>query len=96
MAETWRCPTCLGVLVDHDARRCPTCRTRLRRRGSGPVVLGETSRLDQQATQPAGPSRTRLDRGYWTTEAPAPVVEVPWFDAEEEPELVSFPEPRSA
>ena len=73
--ETWRCPTCLAVLLEHSARRCPTCRTRLRRRGR-PIVLGETSRLDVQATLPIDQlGRRPRERGYWNTEAPATLEE---------------------
>ena len=76
MVETLRCPTCLGVLLEHSATRCPTCHSRLRRRGGRPIVLGETSRLDLQATLPIErQSRRRLGRGYWNTEEPAPIGE---------------------
>ena len=47
--ETWRCPTCLTVLVETGAKRCPYCHSKLRRRRSQPIVLGESSRLDMQA-----------------------------------------------
>lgn len=36
---TWRCPTCLAVLRDEHARRCPVCRENLRRKR--PVVIGQ-------------------------------------------------------
>ena len=42
-----RCPTCLGILVEPEAERCPTCKQRLNRRR--PVSL--TTR--GQAVDPA-------------------------------------------
>jgi hypothetical protein len=41
--ETFRCPTCLGMLVDPTPRRCPCCRQNVRRRR--PKVLGEETRI---------------------------------------------------
>ena len=32
-----RCPTCLSILTEADAPRCPVCRQRLHRRA--PIVL---------------------------------------------------------
>jgi hypothetical protein len=70
--ETWRCPTCLTVLLESTAKRCPACQTKLRRRGQ-PIVLGETSRLVAQSTLPKGrQTRERLGRGHWNAERPAP------------------------
>ena len=45
--ETLRCPTCVALLPDPEARRCPLCHSKLRkkRRGSGAIVLGESGRL---------------------------------------------------
>ena len=43
----FRCPTCLGILVEPEAERCPTCKQRLHRRR--PVSL--TSR--GEAVDPA-------------------------------------------
>lgn len=40
--ETFRCPTCLGV-VDANARRCNFCRANIRRKR--PMVLGEETRI---------------------------------------------------
>jgi hypothetical protein len=72
--DTWRCPTCLCVLHESTAKRCPTCQTKLRKRRGQPIVLGETSRLDLQATLPPDRrNRMRLERGHWNTERPAPV-----------------------
>jgi len=74
--ETWRCPTCLAVLTEHEAKRCPLCHTKLRKRRSAPIVLGETSRLDMQSTTSTErPGRQRAEGGYWNPERPAPVVE---------------------
>lgn len=41
--EIFRCPTCIGVLDDALATRCPNCRQSLRRKR--PRVLGEETRL---------------------------------------------------
>ena len=41
--ETFRCPTCVGVLPDAYAKRCGTCGQGLRRKS--PRVLGEQHRL---------------------------------------------------
>jgi hypothetical protein len=44
--ETFRCPTCVGVLPDAYAKRCGTCGQGLhRRRNRAPKVLGEEHRL---------------------------------------------------
>jgi hypothetical protein len=66
----------LGVLLEHDASRCPTCHSRLRGRRGRPIVLGQTSRLANKATLGVDrQSRTHLEHGYWSTEAAAPDVE---------------------
>lgn len=41
--ETFRCPTCIGVLPDARAKRCPHCGQNIRRRA--PKVLGEETRI---------------------------------------------------
>jgi hypothetical protein len=41
--EIFRCPTCIGVLTDAHATRCPNCRQSLRRKR--PKVLGEDTRI---------------------------------------------------
>jgi len=70
--ETWRCPTCLTVLLETDAKRCPACQTKLRRR-SQPIVLGETTHLDARSTLPKERHlRGRHERGHWIAERPAP------------------------
>jgi hypothetical protein len=43
--ETLRCPTCVTLLPDPEAHRCPACHTKLRKRRRGPIVLGESNRL---------------------------------------------------
>jgi hypothetical protein len=44
--ETLRCPTCVALLPDPEARRCPLCNSKLRKkRGRGAIVLGESNRL---------------------------------------------------
>ena len=43
--ETLRCPTCVTLLPDPEARRCPACHTKLRKRRRRPIVLGESNRL---------------------------------------------------
>jgi hypothetical protein len=40
----------LTVLVDSNAKRCPSCHSRLRKRRNQPIVLGEWGRRDMQAT----------------------------------------------
>src|SRR5204863_5404592 len=48
LLKTLRCPTCLAVLSDGDATRCPFCRSRLKaRRG---VVLREDARITSKPT----------------------------------------------
>src|SRR4051812_11140182 len=42
--EMLRCPTCLSLLFEADAKRCPACRSKLRKR-SRPTVLVETTGL---------------------------------------------------
>jgi len=37
MDDLFRCPTCLSILAEPDAERCPVCRQRLQRRA--PIVL---------------------------------------------------------
>jgi hypothetical protein len=77
--DTLRCPTCLTVLLESTAKRCPSCQSRLRNRRGQPIVLGETSSLDLE-------NRTRLQRSHWHLERPAPMPDrepVPWFDEPE-------------
>ena len=45
--EYLRCPTCLSLLADGGAKRCPSCRTRLGSRGR-PIVLGESNRISSR------------------------------------------------
>ena len=102
--DTLRCPTCLYVLLESTAKRCPTCQSKLRKRGGQPIVLGETSCLDLQATLPIDrQNRTRRGRGHWNPERPAPMPDrfaraqvepepVPWFD-ESDPDASAAAEP---
>ena len=72
--DTLRCPTCLYVLLESTAKRCPTCQSKLRKRRGQPIVLGETSCLDLQATFPIDrQNRTRRGSGHWNLEQPAPM-----------------------
>lgn len=95
--DTLRCPTCLTVLLESTAKRCPSCHSRLRNRRGQPIVLSETSSLDLE-------SRTRLQRSHWHLERPAPMPDplgraevdpepVPWFD-EPEPDASADAPPR--
>ncbi len=65
--ETYRCPTCLCVLADAGARRCPGCHQRLHKRRRSPVVLRADARL-----QPLPIDRLHARR----LETPRPVM--PW------------------
>jgi hypothetical protein len=38
--ETFRCPSCLFVLLEPDSSRCPSCHKRLGGRRARPIVLG--------------------------------------------------------
>ena len=40
----FRCPTCLGLIFDADAKRCPSCRSKLRKR-SRPTASVQDTRL---------------------------------------------------
>jgi hypothetical protein len=46
--ETFRCPTCLFMLSDPGASRCPSCHKKLRRRGR-PIVLGDKKHFGTHA-----------------------------------------------
>jgi hypothetical protein len=85
--ETWRCPTCLTVLVDAGAKRCPSCHSRLRRRRGQPIVLGEASRLDLQATL-AVDKRNKLRGEHTFAEPFSPPVAAPVDVREPEPAAV--------
>ena len=94
--DTWRCPTCLTVLADLDAKRCPSCHSRLRRRRSKPIVLGEASRLDAQAALLVDKrNRQQAERAFAQAPPLEPRAEV--REPEPEPELVAIavetPEP---
>ena len=83
--ETWRCPTCLTVLAHTDAKRCPSCHSKLRRRRGQPIVLGETSRLDQQAARLV--EKRNQQRGERPYEYSPPAAPPP---VEPEPEVVAI------
>ena len=85
--ETWRCPTCLTVLVESGAKRCPSCHSKLRRRHSQPIVLGESSRLDMQAALAVDRRNKQRDEYKLAATVPAPpVIDL----TEPEPELVAI------
>jgi hypothetical protein len=66
----------LAVLTEREVKRCPLCHGKLRKRRGAPIVLGETSRLDMQATMEVDrQNRKRVEHGYWNAEPPAPVVD---------------------
>lgn len=56
--ETFRCPTCLFVLIEPNPTRCPSCHRRLtgRRR---PIVLGDRTKF---GTHPLEIDLVRLER----------------------------------
>jgi hypothetical protein len=54
MDDLFRCPTCLSILAEPDAQRCPVCRQRLQRRA--PIVLTG----DRTAEADAVPRRRRF------------------------------------
>jgi hypothetical protein len=81
--DTLRCPTCLTVLLESTAKRCPSCHSRLRNRRGQPIVLGETSSLDGHwnLEQPAPMPQTL--RPAWIHLTPPAPEPVPWFDEPE-------------
>jgi hypothetical protein len=72
--ETFRCPTCLTVLADVSAKRCPACHTKLRKRAR-PIVLGESSRTGAKLTPFDLEMQARL--ASVTAPAVSPVVAAP-------------------
>ena len=90
--DTWRCPTCLAVLVESNAKRCPSCHSRLRKRRSQPIVLGESSRLDMQAALAVDKrNKKRGERTFTSNVAPSAPPVPPRIDVPEpEPELVAI------
>lgn len=64
--ETFRCPTCVAVLIDPSARRCAMCKHRLRRRNA-PHVLGEEHRIDRKLLPVDHWMRARIDAPPPTT-----------------------------
>jgi hypothetical protein len=80
----------LTVLVDRSAKRCPSCHAKLRSRRSQPIVLGEASRLDVQATLAV--DKRNKERGVHTYDIapPASAAPVAPDPVEPEPELVAI------
>src|SRR5436853_7803870 len=39
--EMLRCPTCLSLIFDADSKRCPSCRSKLRKRSQPKVFVQE-------------------------------------------------------
>jgi hypothetical protein len=62
--ETLRCPTCVTLLPDPDARRCPACHAKLRKRRSRPIVLGESNRLSGRSLPVDTELRTRAEERF--------------------------------
>jgi|1186.fasta_scaffold27775_2 hypothetical protein len=62
--ETLRCPTCVTLLLDPDARRCPACHAKLRKRRSRPIVLGESNRLSGRSLPVDTELRTRSEERF--------------------------------
>jgi hypothetical protein len=92
--DTWRCPTCFAVLSQSGAKRCPQCHSRLRKRRSKPIVLGETSRLDRQAALIVDrQNMLRSERVFVADETPraAASVAAPHVDLTR-PEPMTIPE----
>jgi len=65
--ELFRCPTCLGLLADPEAERCPTCHTRLSRRA--PIVLAGDRRSDGSVLVTKTMGRRRRRRRFGSKEA---------------------------
>ena len=42
-----RCPTCLSLLLDPDVKRCPACRSKIRRRSRPNVVVEHSGIADR-------------------------------------------------
>jgi hypothetical protein len=67
--ETLRCPTCVTLLPDPDARRCPACHTKLRKRRRRPIVLGESNRLSGRSLPVDVELRVRAETRYESFES---------------------------
>jgi hypothetical protein len=67
--ETLRCPTCVTLLPDPEARRCPACQTKLRKRRRRPIVLGESSRLSGRSLPVDVELRVRAETRYESFES---------------------------
>jgi len=44
--DLFRCPTCLSILTEPDAQRCPVCRQRLERRAAIVLTSERTAAAD--------------------------------------------------
>jgi len=62
--ETLRCPTCVAILPDPDARRCPLCHAKLRKGRSRPIVLGESNRLSGRSLPVDTELRVRAEERF--------------------------------
>ena len=61
--DLFRCPTCLSVLADPEAERCPMCQERLHRKH--PIVLnGGGRRADGSALLTKTVGRRRRSRRF--------------------------------
>jgi hypothetical protein len=46
--DSFRCPTCLTLLLEGGEVRCPACKSKLRKRRSRPIILGRSNRLSSR------------------------------------------------
>ncbi len=60
--DLFRCPTCLGILTEPEAERCPTCNQRLRKKA--PIVLDAAGRPDEEAGHHKKLGRRRRGRRF--------------------------------
>ena len=93
--ETLRCPTCVTLLPDPEARRCPACHSKLRKRRRRPIVLGESNRLSGRSLPVDVELRTRAEARY-EAYVPAKAAEPEPIEALLEftpPEPLAEPEP---
>jgi hypothetical protein len=75
--ETLRCPTCVTLLPDPDAARCPACHAKLRKRRGRPIVLGESNRLSGRSLPVDVELRLRAEHRYEPFESKAKVQTEP-------------------
>jgi len=68
----FRCPTCVSILDDATAQRCPSCGTNLRRHR--PVELGQANRVTTRMSAVEHAAlESRAHAARTTGRAPAPV-----------------------